>query len=138
MPGNDTRVRSDRVYPPAFWKKAGVTAGQVVGETMSIAGITRTSFTLPRSASLMSVGVALTAPVTDGFVRFEVTKNGSPTGKAFDMDSTKGIKQIWEFAAGELKGVKGDDLGFQWGSNSALLPSGTIEAVIYVELQFYG
>lgn len=138
MPGNETLVRSARVFPPCFWKKAGVTAGQGAGETMPIVGITRTSFTFPRAASLMSVGVVLTAPVTDGFVRFEVTKNGSPTGKTFDMDSTKGIKQIWEFAAGKLKGSKGDDLGFQWGSNTALLPSGTIEAVIYVELQFYG
>ena len=138
MPGNDTKIRSDRVYPPAFWKKVGVTAGQSVGETMSIVGITRTGFTLARAASLMTVGVVLTAPVTAGFMRFEITKNGTPTGKTFDMDDSTGVKQIWEFKAGELTGGKGDDIGFQWGSSGSLAPSGTIEAVLYVELQFYG
>jgi hypothetical protein len=138
MPGNDTRVRSDRVFPPAFWKKVGVAAGQTTGVNMDIAGIARNVFTLPRPASLMSVGVVLTAPVTAGLIRFEITKNGTPTGKTFDMDSTTGAKQIWEFKAGELTGDKGDDLGFQWGSSGTLQPDGTIEAVLYVELQFYG
>lgn len=138
MPGNDTRVRSDRVFPPAFWKVVGATAGQTTGVDMDIAGITRNVFTLPRDASLMSVGVVLTQAVTAGFLRFEITKNGSPTGKTKDIDSSSGLKQIWEFKAGELTGDKGDDIGFQWGSNAGLLPTGTIEAVLYIELQFYG
>jgi hypothetical protein len=138
MPGNETKVRSDRVFPPAFWKKTGVTAGQTTGEDMDIAGITRNVFTLPRDASLMSVGVVLTAPVTAGLIRFEITKNGVPTGKTFDMTDSTGAKQIWEFKAGELTGDKGDDIGFQWGSSGTLAPSGTIEAVLYIELQFYG
>ena len=138
MPGNDTRVRSDRVFPPAFWKKVGLTAGQSSGEVMPIVGITRTGFTLPRAASLMSVGVVLTEAVTAGFARFEVLKNGNPTGRTFDMDSNKGERQIWEFPAGQLTGDKGDELGFQWGSSASFAPSGVIEAVVYVELQFYG
>ena len=138
MPGNETKVRSDRVFPPAFWKKTGVTSGQSTGVDMDIPGIQRQVFTLPRDASLMSVGVTLTAPVTAGLIRFEITKNGSPTGKTFDMTDASGVKSIWEFKAGELTGDKGDDIGFQWGSSGTLAPSGTIEAVLYVELQFYG
>jgi hypothetical protein len=138
MPGNETLVRSPRSYPPAFWRKVGVTAGQATAETMGIVGVTRPGFPLARDASLMSVGVTLTEPVTDGLIRFEVLKNGAPTGKTYDMDSSKGELQIWEFEAGEMTGDKGDEIGFQWGSNAGLLPSGTIEAVVYVELQFYG
>jgi hypothetical protein len=138
MPGNDTLVRSDRVFPPTIWKAEGITAGQSAGQDMVIPGISSKVFVLPRRASLMSVLIVLTAPVTAGFIRLQVMRDGVPTAATFDMTSASGVKQIWEFDAGKLVGAKGAELGFQWGSSGTLAPSGTIEAVAYVELQFYG
>ena len=127
MPGNETLNRSDRVFPPCFWKAVGVTSGQGTGVVMPIPGISMTGFPFPRAASLMSIGIMLSEPVTDGFLRFEVLKNGVPTGKTFDMTSATGKRQIWEFEAGKLTAGKGTEIGFQWGSNASFAPSGVIE-----------
>ena len=136
MPGNDTVVKSPRGYLPAFWKKVGVTAGQTAGVAMAIAGISKVEIPLARKGSLVSIGVTLTEAVTAGLIRFEVTKNGTATGQTFDMDASSGLKQIWEFDPGVLVGNKGDELGFVWGSSGSLAPSGTIEAVLYAEMQW--
>lgn len=136
MPGNTTSYTSSRTFLPAIWKKTGITAGQTTGLPMPIVGITRDELPFPRRASIVSVGIVLTAVVTAGLIRFELTKNGSATGRTLDMDSTSGTKQIWEIDPGLLVGDKGDELGVLWGSSAGLLPDGTIEAGIYFEIQW--
>ncbi len=136
MPGNTTIYKVPRTYLPGFWKKVGVTANQATGLAMEIPGITKTALPFARRGSVVSVGVTLTAVVTAGLIRFELTKNGTPTGETFDMTSSSGTEQIWEFDPGVLVGEKGDELGILWGSSAALLPTGTIEAVLYFEVQW--
>ncbi len=136
MPGNTTIYKVPRTYLPAFWQKIGVTAGQATGVAMGITNITRTEIPLARKGSIVSVGITVTSAVTAGLIRFELTKNETPTGKTFDMTSSSGLEQIWEFDPGALVGDKGDDLGVLWGSSGALLPTGTIEAVLYFEVQW--
>ncbi len=136
MPGNTTIYKEHRTFIPAIWKKVGVTSGQATGIAMEIAGITKSTLPLPREASIVSVGIVLTAAFTAGFMRLEISKNGTGTGKTLDMDPAKDVQHIWEFEPGELIGSKGDELGILWGSNGALAPSGSIEAAVFVEVQW--
>lgn len=137
MPGNTTVEKSPRAFLPAQWTKEGFTAGQVVGVAMQVssfpASIVEMSFL--RKTSLLTVAIILSAVPAAGFIRFMLTKNGADTGKTFDMDSTTGLRQLWEFKPGELTGVKGDRVGVKWGSSGALLPSGTIDGVVLLEVQ---
>ena len=121
---------------PGFWKKTNIPAGQATGVAMDIVGKTNNYFVFQRKGSLVAVVIELTAAVTANFIRFEITKNGSATGKTFDMTSTEDTEAIWEFEPGVLVGNKGDKLGFLWGSHASLTPDGTIEAVIYPEVQW--
>jgi hypothetical protein len=121
----------------ADWVKEGVTANQTTGADMAIVGYPLSIKILPlaRKTSLVTVGIILSAAVTAGLIRFEIVKNGTPTGQTFDMTSTEGTKQMWTFNPGTLTGVKGDEIGIQWGSNAALLPTGTIDSVLSLEVQ---
>jgi hypothetical protein len=119
-----------------MWKKAGVTAGQGTGVPMTIPGISKVEIPMARRCSIVSVAITLTTAVTAGLIRFELTKNGVATGHQFDMTSTEGTKQLWEFEPGKLVGDKGDELGVLWGSSGTLTPDGTIEAVLYFEVQW--
>ena len=131
-----TRYQDPRTYLPAVWQKVGVTADQTAGVAMTIPSISKVDLPFARKGSVVSVGITLTDAVTAGFIRFELTKDGTPTGKTFDMDSASGLHSIWEFPPGDLVGLKGEEIGILWGSNAALLPTGTIEAVLYVEVQW--
>lgn len=128
--------QQDRVFLPVSWQKIGVTAGQTTGVPMDIPGMSLTAFPLAHAGSLVSVGIVLSEAVTAGFIRLELTSNGTPTGKTLDITSAQGTKHIWEFAAGELSGSKGQELGINWGSNTGLLPSGTIELNVFFEVQW--
>jgi hypothetical protein len=136
MPGNATSYRSARVFLPAFWRKTGIAAGQSTGLPMGIVGITKDTLPLVRKASIVSVGITLTTPVTAGLIRFELTKNGVGTGITKDITLADGTRKIWELDPGQLVGNKNDEVGFLWGSSGSLTPDGTIEAVIYVEVQW--
>ena len=76
--------------------------------------------------------------VTAGFIRFRLTADGNPIGPEFDMDSTRGTKALWEFAPGELVGSKGTSVGVVLGTSGTLLPAGTIEALVIIDVQFIG
>lgn len=137
MPGNTTQVKSPRQFFPPEWIKSSIPAGQTTGVPMEIVGVPLiNSMPMPRPGSIVSVGLVLSQAVTNQFIRFEITKNGSGTGKTKDMSSAEGTKQIWEFEPGVLPFSKGDELGFNWGSHPAMAPSGIIEALIVVEVQF--
>lgn len=137
MPGNDTVNKSPRAFLPAQWTKLGFTAGQAVGVPLQIGSFPASinEMSLIRETSLLAVAIILSAVPTAGFVRFELTKNGVDTGKTFDMDTTTGLRQVWEFRPGELTGDKGDRVGVKWGSSGSLLPSGSIDGVVLLEVQ---
>jgi len=137
MPGNETQSKSVKAYLPAVWSKTGFTAGQTVGVAMAIAGFPAaiTAIPVPRRTSLLSVAVLLSAAVTGGLIRFEITKNGVATGKTFDMTSASGTRKLWEFEPGTLVANKGDEIGILWGSSVGLTPSGTISGVLFCEVQ---
>lgn len=136
MPGNDTEYKAHRTYLPTKWKATNIPAGQTTGVEMDIPDQTRNDFVLARKASLISIGILLSEAVTDGLIRFELTKDGVDTGKTVDMTSSSGTEAIWELKPGELVGDKGAKIGFKCGSSAALLPDGTIEAVLYPEVQW--
>lgn len=137
MPGNETVNKAPRAFLPVQWTKGGFTAGQTVGIAMQISGFPASidEMSLLRKTSLLTVAIILSAVPTAGFIRFMLTKNGADTGKTFDMDSTTGLRQAWEFRPGELTGVKGDRVGVKWGSSGSLLPSGSIDGVVLLEVQ---
>lgn len=126
----------DRVFLPVIWQKKNVTANQTTGVPMDIVGLAIKQLPLSRNGSLMSVGVVLSTAVTAGFIRLEMTRDGVATGKTLDITSATGTKRVWEFAANELIGTKGQDLGVNWGSNAALLPTNTIELNVFFEVQW--
>lgn len=126
-----------RAFLPVSWGKSGFTAGQSTGEAMSITGFPSGifEFVFPRLTSLVTVGVLLSAAVTAGFIRFEIIKNGVGTGKTIDVDASKGTATMWELDPGTVKGAKGDRIGIQWGSSGILAPDGTIDGVLFFEVQ---
>lgn len=129
--------KSPRQWLPTEWMKEGITAGQATGLDMAVASYPASINTRPlaRATSLVTVGIVLSAAVTAGLIRFEIVKNGTPTGKTFDMTSSEGTEHMWEFAPGELAGAKGDILGIQWGSSGTLAPNGTIDSMLSLEVQ---
>lgn len=135
MAGNETEYKSPRNYLPVFWWKDNILAGQATGLPMTINNLPFEKFPFAKKASLVTLGIVLSEAITAGLIRFEITKNGTATGKTFDMDASKGKKALWEFDPGILVGGKGDELGILWGSSGTLAPAGVIEAAIFVEVQ---
>jgi len=133
---NETIIKSNRIFIPGFWKAENVTASQGTGIPMIVPGIPFATWAFPRSAALTSVGLRLTEAITAGFLRLVVTKNGTETAKLLDLTSSHGTKYLWELSASNLVGNKGDELGFNWGSNAAFAPSGSIDLVVYAEIQW--
>jgi len=133
---NETTVKSPRAFLPVFWSGSDFAAGETTGASLPIAGFPASivEFPLPRIASLVTVGIVLSESVTGGFLRFELTKNGVPTGKYVDVDS--GSKKIWEITPGEIVADKGDEVGILWGSSPGLTPDGTIDGVLFLEVQY--
>jgi len=132
-----TENKQRRVWLPAQWIKTGFTSGQGTGLAMAISGFPAgiKEIALARPTSLVTVGIQLSAAITAGLIRFEITKNGAATGKTVDLTSASGLKAMWEFDPGELTGTKGDVVGVLWGSSGSLAPSGTIDGVIFFEVQ---
>jgi len=137
MPGNETVSKSKRAFLPVIWNKTDFTAGQLIGVPMAIGGFPSSivEFTLPRKSSILSIGIMLSAAVTAGFIRFELTKNGVATGKTVDMNVAAGTRKLWEFEPGALVCNKGNEIGILWGSNNTMAPSGSIDGVLFIEVQ---
>ncbi len=129
--------KQSRSWLPVSWGKSGFTSGQAVGVAMEINGFPAgiKEIALARNTSLVTIGILLSSAVTAGLIRFEIVKNGSATGKTFDMTSSEGLKTMWEFNPGILTGAKGDTVGLLWGSSGSLNPSGTIDGVVFFEVQ---
>jgi len=123
----------DRVYLPVVWQESNVTANQATGVELSLIGLSMTQFALPRAGSILALGIMLSQAVTAGLLRLEITRNGTDTGKTFDV--TSGDRKLWEFEAGELSFNKGQELGVKWGSNAALSPTG-FELDLVFEVQW--
>ncbi len=137
MPGNATKYTGARAYLPVVWSVTGIAANVVApGQVMSLNGLPFNEFPLARDGSIVSVGIKISAAVTAGLIRFELTKGGVLTAEQFDMDSSSGLKSIWEFEPGELTFAKADEVGINAGSSAALLPAGTIDAILGIEVQW--
>jgi hypothetical protein len=137
MPGNTTISKSRKVFLPVFWAKVGFTPGQTTGVAMPISGFPGTilEFVLPRETTLLTVGIMLSQALTAGFLRFELTRNGTPTGKTVDVDSAVGTRKLWTLRPGEVTGDVADEVGILWGSSPAMAPSGVVDGVIFLEVQ---
>lgn len=123
----------DRTYLPTIWQESNVTAGQATGVALDIIGTSLVQLPMARAGSIMSLGIVLTSAVTAGLLRLEITRNGTDTGRTFDI--TSGDKKIWEFEAGQLAFTKGQELGVKWGSNAELAPTG-FELNVFFEVQW--
>ena len=126
---------SSRTFFPASWYKENTPAGQATGVAMQVTGTAFEALPVPRMSSLLSVGIVLSEAVTANFIRFELTLNGTPTGKTVDMDSGMGTARIWEFKSGRFMLDKGDRIGVNWGSHPALAPDGVIDALVFFEME---
>jgi hypothetical protein len=137
MPGNTTVSKSRKAFLPVFWAKAGFTSGQTTGVAMPISGFPSAimEFVLPREVTLLTIGIMLSQALTAGFLRFELTRNGTPTGKTVDVDVAAGTRKLWTLRPGELTGDAADEVGLLWGSSPTMAPSGVIDGVIFFEVQ---
>lgn len=137
MPGNETQTKSPRQFFPPEWIKSDIPAGQTTVIPMGIVGVPLiNSMPMPRPGSVVSVGVVLSQAITNQFVRLEVFKNGSGTGKTRDITPSHGTKTLFEFEPGTLPFGKGTELGFGWGSHPGLAPADVIEMLVIAEIQF--
>jgi hypothetical protein len=139
MPGNETIDQSRRVFLPAEWRAASIPAGQATPIALAIPGFTAIdAMPLAERATLRSVGIVLSQPVTAGLIRFQLTRDGALVGPTFDMTSASGDKAQWTFKPGELVGAKGAAVGVALGTSGTLAPAGVIEALVVIDVQFVG
>lgn len=133
MPGNDTIVVQPRSFLPAIWGRADFAAGQTTALALAINGFPAgiDTFSLHQRSSLVAVGVELDAAVTAGFIRFQLTINGSAIGSTFDMDSGTGLRRLIEVPSGKYVGQKGNRVGVEWGSPPSLAPAG-IDGIVAI------
>jgi hypothetical protein len=124
-----------RSFFPASWTHAAIAKGQTTGIPMLVSATSFAELPVPRAISVVSVSIVLSEAVTANFIRFEVTKNGVPTGKTVDMDAAAGSAKIWEFASGRFMLEKGDRIGVNWGSHPSLAPNGVIDALVFFEVE---
>jgi hypothetical protein len=139
MPGNETLDRSQRTYFPAEWVMDNVPAGQTTPVAMGIPGVNQiNSLPLLDRATLRAVVIKLSAPVTAGFIRFQLTRNGSQVGPQVDMAPGDGTVKQWELAPGDLVANKGDEIGLVLGTPPTLAPAASIEALVLLGIEFVG
>lgn len=137
MPGNETTITQPRFWLPTIWGRADFASGQTVALAMAINGHPPgiDEFSLPRRMSLVSVGIELDAGVSAGFLRFQLTRNGTPVGPTWDMDDTTGLRRLIEVTPGTIIGQKGQRIGVVWGSPPSLSPAGSIDGVVMLEVE---
>jgi len=137
MPGNDTQlIAYQLVFLPSFWQRKNLVAGQVTPVPMDLLGMAATGIPLPRKASLVTASIMLSEPVTAQFARIVLTRNGVETSYQADILPAHGTHRVIEIPPGKLVGQKGDIIGLNWGSHPGLLPAGTIEMNVFLEVQF--
>lgn len=123
----------DRTFLPVTFQETNVIANQSTGVALGVVGTSLEQIPMARAGSIMSLGIVLTSAVTAGLLRLELTRNGTDTGRTFDI--TSGDKKIWELEAGQLSFTKGQELGLKWGSSAALAPTG-FEMNVFFEVQW--
>lgn len=138
MPGNTTLYTQPRAFLPVFWRYINFTAGQSSAVPMTIPGFPASmdeDVSVVRQSSLVTAGIMLSAPLTAGLLRLELTIDGTGTGDTIDMVPADGSRKVQTLAPGQLVLAKGDRVGVQWGSSAAMAPSGSIDGVVFLEVQ---
>lgn len=139
MPGNETLDRSRVAYFPAEWVKDNIPAGQTTAAAMGIPGVNKVmSLPLLKRATLRAVVIKLSQPITAGFIRFQLTRNGAGVGPEVDMNAGTGMVFQHQLKPGQLVADAGDEIGVQFGSHPALAPAGVIEALVLLGIEFVG
>lgn len=127
-----------RAFLPVFWRQLNFTSGQATALPLTIPGFPSSMderISIVRQSSLVTVGIMLSAALTAGLLRFELTIDGTGTGDTIDMVPADGARKLRTLAPGKLVLAKGDRVGVQWGSSGAMAPSGSIDGVIFLEVQ---
>jgi hypothetical protein len=106
---------------------------------MKILGANKvTSLPLLDKATLRAVVIKLSQPVTAGFIRFQLTRNGSGVGPQVEINPGMGVVFQHVIKAGQLVANKGDEIGVQFGTHPSLAPAGSIEAIVLLGIEFVG
>lgn len=130
----DAQYREHRATLPAIWQKESIAAGS--SGTIGISGIAKNRLPLIGKASVVRVMIGLTEPVTAGYIEFEAIIGGVATGQTIRINAAHGVERAWVIAPGKLTLDQKQQLGFTWSAGGGLLPDGTIEAILYVEVQW--
>jgi hypothetical protein len=106
---------------------------------MEIPGVNKvSSLPLLDKATLRAVVIKLSAPITAGFIRFQLTRNGAGVGPEVEMNPGTGTVFQYEMKSGTLTADKGDEIGVQFGTHPSLAPAGSIEALVLLGIEFVG
>jgi hypothetical protein len=106
---------------------------------MSIPGVNKVSaLPLLKRATLRAVVIKLSQPITAGFIRFQLTRNGTGVGPEVEMNAGTGTVFQHNLKPGLLVADAGDEIGLQFGTHPSLTPTGTIEALVLLGIEFVG
>ena len=135
MPGNVTIYSSPRRYFPAVWTSTNIPAD--MGEKIDIAGFPAglREMPFPRQGCIVSAVVALSEAVTAGQIVVRLTKDGVNTGDIITVQDTAGTRRVEDFDPGTITFNRNHELGVRLTSDSSLTPDGTIDLVVYFEVQ---
>ncbi len=135
MAGNTTLYTSPRRFFPAVWYSTNVPAS--ASGKIDIAGFPAglNEMPFPRQGSIVAIIVALSAAVTAGQMVVRVTKDGVNTGDTVTIQSGAGTRRIEDFDPGDITFNRNHNLGVRLSSSSDLAPAGSIDLVVYFEVQ---
>ena len=135
MAGNTTIYTSPRRFFPAVWYRTNVPAS-ATGK-IDIAGFPAglNEMPFPRQGTIVAIVVALSEAVTAGQMVVRVTKDGVNTGDVVTIQDTAGTRRVEDFEPGVITFNRNHNLGVRLSSSAALAPAGSIDLVVYFEVQ---
>lgn len=134
MTGNTTVYTSNRRFFPAIWEAKNIAAStsEKIGVAGLAAGLNELPF--PRRGSIVSVVLALSAPLTAGQIVARITKDGVNTGDTLTINDTVTTRRIIDLEPGALTFNRNHELGVRLSTSAAFAPS-TTDCCVYFEVQ---
>ena len=132
---NTTIYKSPRAYLPIVWAHNNVPVNADV--VMAAAGLPVGMDQIPvaRAGSVTSVVALLSSPVTNGALDLTLRLNGVDTTERIVFDPTDGTALVLMIPPGLVELDVGDTLGIHLESSTPFAPAGSIDVVVYLEVE---
>lgn len=135
MPGNETLIKSPRAFLPMLWTATNLPPNS--NQVADIAGLQPGLNQVPmaRAGSVAAVLVLLSTPVTAQAITVTLRKNGSNTSNQIVVGPADGLVKVAELPLVNTAYAVGDLVGIAVSTPLGFAPAGTVDLVVYLEVQ---